>query len=60
MATLDKIRDAMRAQPFRPFDLKLVDGTRHAVKHPDYITLSLVTEVVVPSEATAHPAAGHG
>jgi hypothetical protein len=37
MATLDKIRDAMRAQPFQPFDLKLVDGTRHTVKHPDYI-----------------------
>jgi hypothetical protein len=39
MATLDEIRDAMRAQPFRPFDLKLVDGTRHAVRHPDFITI---------------------
>jgi hypothetical protein len=28
MATLKAIRGAMRAQPFRPFDIKLVDGSR--------------------------------
>jgi len=39
MATLNTIRDLMRAQPFRPFDLILGDGTRYAVPHPDYLSI---------------------
>jgi hypothetical protein len=39
MATIDRIRDAMHAQPFRPFDIKLVDGKHYTVKHPDYIAV---------------------
>jgi len=42
MATLNTIREAMHAQPFRPFDLVLVDGTRCTVRHPDYLTIAPV------------------
>jgi hypothetical protein len=37
MATIKQIRDAMHRQPFRPFRIKLVDGTGYEVKHPDFI-----------------------
>ena len=37
MAQADSIRLALQAQPFRPFDLKLVDGSVYKVKHPDYL-----------------------
>lgn len=40
MAQADSIRRAMHAQPFRPFKLKLVDGTVHTVTHPDFIAIS--------------------
>ena len=39
MAQADSIRFALRAQPFRPFDLKLVDGSVYNVKHPDYLSI---------------------
>ena len=39
MALVEEIRHAKNAQPFRPFDLKLVDGTTHRVRHPDFITI---------------------
>jgi len=39
MATLDKVRMAMHAQPFRPFILRLVDGTSYVVRHPDFIAI---------------------
>jgi hypothetical protein len=39
MATAETIREAKRAQPFRPFSLRLVDGTIYDVKHPDFITI---------------------
>jgi hypothetical protein len=40
MAHADSIRRAMHSQPFRPFLLKLVDGSVHTVRHPDYIAIS--------------------
>jgi hypothetical protein len=36
---VDQIRDAIRAQPFRPFALRLVDGTTHIVRHPEWVTI---------------------
>lgn len=42
MATVDKIRDILRSQPFRPFDLRLVDGTRYRVPHPDWLSIAPV------------------
>jgi hypothetical protein len=39
MAKINTIRNAMRAQPFRPFDLVLADGTSFPVRHPDYLSV---------------------
>jgi hypothetical protein len=38
--TSDKLKDVMRAQPFRPFVLHLADGRRINVSHPESISLS--------------------
>jgi hypothetical protein len=43
VATSDSIRLAMRAQPFRPFSVRLVDGTVYEVKHPDWLFLPPVS-----------------
>ena len=39
MSTIDRIRDAMHTQPFRPFRVKLVDGSVHTIAHLDFIAL---------------------
>ena len=39
MALVEEIRQAKNAQPFRPFSLKLVNGTMYTVKHPDTISV---------------------
>jgi hypothetical protein len=39
VASAESIRQAMRAQPFRPFALRLVDGTVYEIRHPDWLTL---------------------
>ena len=33
----DSIRENLRRQPFRPFDLVMNDGRRFTVKHPDFL-----------------------
>ena len=49
MALIEQIRLAKNAQPFRPFSLKLVDGTTYTVKHPDFLS---VPPVPRPREVT--------
>ena len=39
MNSVEQIRWAMHAQPFRPFSLRLVDGTSFVVEHPDFIAV---------------------
>ena len=39
MATAESIRQAKHAEPFRPFSLRLVDGTVYDVRHPEYISI---------------------
>jgi hypothetical protein len=39
MRTVDQIRQARHAQPFRPFGIKVADGTIYTVKHPDFIAV---------------------
>ncbi|MGO9468501.1 MAG: hypothetical protein ACLQVF_30585 [Isosphaeraceae bacterium] len=36
MATLSSICEALQAHPF---DLKLVDGSRYTVRHPDFVAI---------------------
>ena len=39
MAQVETIRRAMHMQPFRPFAIKLVDGTVYTVKHHDWLSI---------------------
>ena len=39
MATADTIRSVWQAQPFRPFTLRLVDGTEYEVRGREWISL---------------------
>ncbi len=39
MATLNQVRQAMHAQPFRPFSLQLAKGESYQVKHPDFLAI---------------------
>jgi hypothetical protein len=39
MATAERIRDALDAQPFRPFNVNLVDGTTYTIRHPNWISV---------------------
>jgi hypothetical protein len=39
MRDVEPIREALRTQPFRPFELKMVDGTLFTVEHPDWIKI---------------------
>jgi hypothetical protein len=39
MATAETIREAKRNRPFRPFRLRLIDGTEYVVAHPDLISV---------------------
>jgi hypothetical protein len=36
---LDKVRDALHAQPFRPFRIHLADGGNLPVEHEDFVAL---------------------
>lgn len=40
MATANQVREAIKAQPFRPFVVRLVDGRNYQVPHPDFAMLS--------------------
>jgi hypothetical protein len=39
MATLNQVREVLRRQPFRPFQLRLADGTGYTVKHHDFMAI---------------------
>ncbi len=39
MAAVETVREALKHQPFRPFSLRLVDGTVYDVNHPDYLSI---------------------
>ncbi|MDO8631145.1 MAG: hypothetical protein Q7R41_11695 [Phycisphaerales bacterium] len=42
--TIDRLRKAVRAEPFKPFTISLTDGRRLYVRHPEFI--------LVPPEAS--------
>jgi hypothetical protein len=52
--TIDQIRAAHRAHPFRPFVLHLADGRALPVRHPEFLAYSRTgrTVIVVTAEET--------
>jgi hypothetical protein len=44
------IREALHAQPFRPFTLQLADGRALAVPHPDFVAVSPRHVVVINAQ----------
>jgi hypothetical protein len=38
--TLDQFALVIRAQPFQPFRMVMVDGTSFAVDHPEFVSIS--------------------
>ena len=37
--TLDQFTQQVRRQPFRPFQLVMVDGSRFTVDHPEFVAI---------------------
>jgi hypothetical protein len=56
MRDVEPIREALRMRPFRPFVLKLADGSEHTIEHADWISIPPVDR---PREITVY-AIGHG
>jgi hypothetical protein len=55
MATPQRIKDMIRAQPFRPFTVGLVGGRSFTVKHPEYAAVSVDgREMTLYDEDGAH------
>jgi hypothetical protein len=48
---LNSIRNALREQPFRPFDLCLADGRRVPVKHPEFVAMNQRIVIVTDEES---------
>jgi hypothetical protein len=46
MATMNQVREAMHAMPFQPFIIRLVDGRSFLVKHPDFVAVANMREMV--------------
>lgn len=45
--TVEQLRSVYRANPFRPFVIRLVDGRSFPVSHPDFLSLSPSGSTVV-------------
>ncbi len=39
MAQLEHVREALHQQPFRAFEIRLLDGRSFSIKHPDFVML---------------------
>jgi hypothetical protein len=49
--TIEQLRAAHRAQPFRPFVMHLADGRQISVKHPDFIMTAPSGRTVIVYQA---------
>ena len=54
--TMKQLREHLESRPFRPIVVRTVSGTRHPVKHPDYLLIPPVgdTFLIVESNGTMH------
>jgi hypothetical protein len=48
---LNSIRDALRKEPFRPFELCLADGRRVLIKHPEFVAMNNRVVIVLDEES---------
>jgi hypothetical protein len=48
---MNTIRNALREQPFRPFDLCLADGRKVTVKHPEFVAMNQRIVIVTDEES---------
>lgn len=48
---LNSIRNALREQPFEPFELCLADGRRIPVKHPEFVAMNQRIVIVTDEES---------
>ena len=44
------IREAIHAQPFRPFTLRLADGRELRVPHPDFVAVSARRVAIISAQ----------
>ena len=49
--TIEQLRAAHRAQPFRPFVMHLADGRQIPVKHPDFMMTAPSARAVIVYQA---------
>lgn len=48
---LNSIRSALREEPFRPFELRLADGRRIAVRHPEFVAMNQRIVIVTDEDS---------
>jgi hypothetical protein len=48
---LNSIRNALRKEPFQPFDLCLADGRRVSVRHPEFVAMNNRVVVVLDEQS---------
>ena len=52
---MGSIREFNRAVPFVPYEIRMVDGERYTVPHPDFISISPRSTFVVIIDAKDRP-----
>ena len=54
--TIKQLRGHLELRPFHPIVVRTVSGSRHSVKHPDYLFIPPVgdTFLVVEQDGTMH------
>ncbi|MFH1110038.1 MAG: hypothetical protein V1790_12720 [Planctomycetota bacterium] len=45
--TVEQLRNVHQAKPFHPYTLKVADGSRIAVRHPEFLSVSPVGRTVI-------------
>jgi hypothetical protein len=45
--TIQQLRTAHRASPFRPFTVRMADGRAFSVPHPDFLSMSPTGRTVI-------------
>jgi hypothetical protein len=45
--TVEQLRNVHQAKPFHPYTLKVADGSRIVVRHPEFLSVSPVGRTVI-------------